>query len=360
MTIRAAFFFCILTTPPLAAQQLWTPEHFWKQESTYAGSRSCLSCHGEIYKAQEASHHARSLRHPVDVAEITSRLPFELFDRVSGAKLLLQRKSENEIELVVRKEEAEDRITFGWAFGSGSQGITPMGRRSNGEFAESRISWYRSLDGFDLTTGAGKHNPQTATESLGRTLPEEEIQKCFGCHTTGSAAGQPGLAGNEMGVRCERCHGPGLEHIRAMQSANTTDKKIFHPASLDGFGQAQTCGVCHGRPPMDTEFQTIRFIQETPNSIRFPSQRLVLSRCFNESEDGLRCTSCHDPHTNASEHRAASERTCLGCHQKGAQGLANLCPVAKSGCASCHMSKERVMAHSVFTDHWIRVVRTKR
>jgi len=119
------------------------------------------------------------------------------------------------------------------------------------------------------------------------------------------------------------------------------------------------CGVCHGRPPQDTDFQAIRDIQGAPNTVRFPSQRLVLSRCFNETEDGLRCTACHDPHSNVDLNRAASEKACLSCHTAGTRKSAKICPVAKQNCASCHMPKQRVMVHSTFADHWIRVIRSQ-
>ena len=68
-----------LAVSPLGAQTLWTPEHFWKQDSAFAGAKACAGCHAEIYKKQEASNHARSLRPLTEVSEITSRLPFEIF-----------------------------------------------------------------------------------------------------------------------------------------------------------------------------------------------------------------------------------------------------------------------------------------
>jgi hypothetical protein len=117
------------------------------------------------------------------------------------------------------------------------------------------------------------------------------------------------------------------------------------------------CGVCHGMPPEETNFQAIRFIQGAPNTVRFPSQRLVLSRCFNETDDGLRCTMCHDPHRDVAMNRGAPEKACISCHAAAARARAKICPVAKANCASCHMPKQQVMAHSMFTDHWIRVVR---
>ena len=145
-----------------------------------------------------------------------------------------------------------------------------------------------------------------------------------------------------------------------MQQGHAGDKKIFHPGKLEGFALAQMCGVCHGRPPEDTDLATIRMIQEAPNTVRFPSQRLVLSRCFNESDGGIRCTACHDPHSDGVRGLRGGDTACGECHQKGLRARVKTCPVAKSGCVSCHMPKEQVMAHSSFTDHWIRVVRSGR
>jgi hypothetical protein len=352
-------FECLLAlaVSPLAAQTLWTPEHFWKQDSAFAGARACAGCHADIYKKQEASNHARSLRPLSEVSEITSRLPFEIFDRSSGAKLTLSRQSDERLSLVSTTGASEEGLALEWAFGSGVKGITPVGRLKTGAFAESRVSWYAATAGFDLTTGASKFTPQTNAEGVGRTLRKQELVECLGCHTTGTSPDNSEPARNNMGVRCERCHGPGAEHILAMRNSNTTDKKIFHPGTLDGFAQAQMCGVCHGKPPQDTDFQIIRLIQEAPNTVRFPSQRLVLSHCFNETDNGLSCTACHDPHSNVAGSRDSLEKPCISCHTAGARRSPKICPVAKKNCSTCHMPKQQVMAHSMFTDHWIRVIR---
>ena len=249
-------------------------------------------------------------------------------------------------------------MTLDWAFGSGKKGITAVGRRATGEYAESRLTWYASLRRYDLTTGAAKLNPTTLGESLGRTLHQEDVLECFGCHSTGGIPKEGGPARLAMGIRCERCHGPGLEHARRMAAAAVPkEKQIFHPGSLDGFAQAQMCGACHGRPPEDSDLRAIQFIQQSPNTVRFPSQRLVLSRCFNESPGGLRCTGCHDPHADGTAGRPGGDAVCGSCHSVGQPAHAKVCRVGSRGCASCHMPKEQVMAHSLFTDHWIRVVR---
>jgi hypothetical protein len=344
-----------LTAATLPAQTLWTPQHFWKQESAYAGAPACAGCHAEIYAKQSVSHHARSLRPLGEVTEITSRVPFEMFDRSSGAKLTLVLGAGERLRLMAHTGAAEDHLALDWAFGSGAKGITPVGRLDTGAFAESRLSWYASTASLDLTTGATKFTPQTNSESLGRPLKKEELVECLGCHTTGTSSDNLEPPRDNMGVRCERCHGPGAEHI--MQNPKTPEKKIFQPGTLDGVAQAQMCGVCHGMPPDETNFQAIRFIQQAPNTVRFPSQRLVLSRCFNETDNGLRCTVCHDPHADVAANRAGPEKACISCHTAAARAHAKVCPVAKVNCVSCHMPKQQVMAHSAFADHWIRVVR---
>jgi len=123
-------------------------------ELAYAGAQACSPCHADIEKRQEARSHARSLRPPAEIPEIASRIPFETRDKTSGATLLLRRSADGNLELAAQKPGAEDRMELKWAFGSGTKGITPVGLRENGEFAESRLTWYRSLESFDLTTGA--------------------------------------------------------------------------------------------------------------------------------------------------------------------------------------------------------------
>ena len=327
------------------------------RQSAYAGAKACAACHAQIYRRQQNSHHARSLRAVEAAPEVTALLPFTFQDRASAATLRLERADAPFVDLSAQKGSELRRLRLQWAFGSGVKAITMIGLREDGKHVEGRLTWYRSLGSFDLTTGATRHTPANILESVGRELTGDEVRKCFECHTTGDTPQVPLQAGAETGIHCESCHGPGREHIQAVTRRPVGEKKISHPGRLDGFAQARMCGTCHGEPPEDTDIAGIRAIETNPNTVRFASPRLVLSRCFNESDQKLKCTTCHNPHEDAAQAAAQSDRTCLSCHTKEVRRKAAVCKVTRYKCASCHMPRERVVAHSSFADHWIRVIK---
>ena len=343
---------------PVAAQRfLEDPARFWQHESEYAGAQACETCHADIFDVQQRSNHALSLHPAREVPQLTAGMPAEKVDPVSQARLRIGPTADGGVQLSAWRGEDRASLTLDWAFGSGLKGITAIGRSGDGEFVESSLTWYASLSAFDLTTGATQYERRTVAEGLGRRLSRQEVAECFGCHTTGYDSRRQAPARKEMGVRCERCHGPGAEHVRSAASGSVREG-IFHPGKLEPFAQVQMCGACHGTPPQDNDLDAIRYVETTLKTVRFPSQRLVLSRCFNESMAGLKCITCHDPHTNAEAERVSHDRSCLSCHAREDANEGSTCPVAAGDCASCHMPRERVMSHSLFTDHWIRVIRS--
>ncbi len=335
------------------------PARFWQHESDYSGAEACEPCHPRISARQRNSNHARSLRAPDHVPELVFSLPFSVRDRVSGFALEMSSDPARGVRLRSEKGNASGEVSLEWAFGSGAKGITAIGRITAESWVESRLTWYESLGGIDFTTGASQYDPENAVESLGRGLTQQEVAECFGCHTTGFDARSSVPQGDELGIRCERCHGPGKAHAEAAIAGRPTRGTIFNPVTLGGFPQAQMCGACHGRPPQDNEFDALALLEQTPNSVRFPSQRIILSRCFNETFGELACTDCHDPHLDAADEGDSFDAACLSCHGQDSRELATVCPVASENCSSCHMPQERVMRHSMFSDHWIRVVRAE-
>jgi tetratricopeptide (TPR) repeat protein len=106
--------------------------------------------------------------------------------------------------------------------------------------------------------------------------------------------------------------------------------------------------------------------REKKSSERFEinhhAYRLQQSRCFVESEGGLGCLTCHDPHHRVSpDDRANHYRSaCVKCHTLDDCTLRpedheKVKDVGVHDCATCHMPKRRTqdVVHVVMTDHFI-------
>ncbi len=85
---------------------------------------------------------------------------------------------------------------------------------------------------------AKKSTSYHSIERLKKGLTQEDIKKCYGCHTTGY--GKPGgfvsveKTPELKNAGCEVCHGPGSRHVRTT-SPNDIKRK---PTRKD-------CEVCH-------------------------------------------------------------------------------------------------------------------
>ena len=73
-------------------------------------------------------------------------------------------------------------------------------------------------------------------------------QNCAGCHTTGLNLETDEWV--EVGVQCEACHGPGSNHLAAIQEFGITDDPVGLEeirATIVLSPDAQICGACHSQ-----------------------------------------------------------------------------------------------------------------
>jgi Cytochrome c554 and c-prime len=205
---------------------------------------------------------------------------------------------------------------------------------------------------------------------LGEPLSEDDVRRCLNCHVTSAQAvfQSSGPGSSDQGIGCERCHGPGENHILAVK-VDFPDLAIIDPRMASGSPIVALCAQCHSPRTGKVSF-------EDPSAVRFPGTTLTWSRCFLESQNKFDCITCHDPHHNVATSASHYEAKCLSCHsttahadQKHTQAELNYllraptgsttCPVNSSkGCIGCHMPLvKNVVPHSSFTDHFIRVHR---
>jgi Cytochrome c554 and c-prime len=277
--------------------------------------------------------------------------------------------SQYKYELVTKNGQSLLSVTNGanstiknleWALGDGFFGQSYV-YREHGRYYEGQLSFYTELEGLDITTGHSRAVPPDVESAAGGYTPPDSITQCFGCHTTASTTNDrfdPDKA--IMGVTCEACHGPGVEHV-ALMASGVSDAKgtIMDLASLNPVDSVDFCGACH-RTYADvvlTGFSTKGII-----NVRLQAYRLEKSRCWGKGDRRLRCVACHDPHVQVVRDAAFYDAKCLQCHRQSpkAKPSANhpgaVCKVSTKNCVTCHMPKIKVPGtHGNFTDHWIRI-----
>ena len=156
-----------------------------------------------------------------------------------------------------------------------------------------------------MTTGQDAH-PSESAKYLGKSLSEDVVRRCLACHVTSARAilAGSGPGATDHGIGCEKCHGPGENHVLAVK-ARFPDLAIIDPRMASGRGVVTFCGECHSRDDASPN---------DPLAARFQAKTLPYSRCFIESQDKLDCITCHDPHRNAATSMLFYEAKCLSCH----------------------------------------------
>jgi tetratricopeptide (TPR) repeat protein len=217
----------------------------------------------------------------------------------------------------------------------------PLVRRA---LVQARYEWSPEKKLLLLAPGCSATKPQSVESALGLVLSPTFESRCLSCH------GQPNLlgTGSSGGVHCESCHGPGSRHLAAV-SRGKPEQGIINPKRLSNEDSIAVCARCH--------VGLARFSDPSPDDLLVANQVRAIknSECFLQSGKAFSCTTCHNPHNDASADKERSIGACLGCHSQSATRHAAVCPVnATFGCIGCHMpSVEMGPLHLV--DHTIRV-----
>jgi Cytochrome c554 and c-prime len=277
--------------------------------------------------------------------------------------------SQYKYELVTKNGQSLLSVTNGvdsttkkleWALGDGFFGQSYV-YRENGKYYEAQLSFYTEMEALDITTGHSRAAPPDFESAAGGYTPPDSITQCFGCHSTASTANDRFDPDKSiLGVTCEACHGPGVEHA-ALMASGVADAKgtIMDLASLNPVDSVDFCGACH-RTYADvvlTGFSTKGII-----NVRLQAYRLEKSKCWGNGDRRLTCVACHDPHVQVVRDSAFYDAKCLKCHRQSPNAKPSAshpgaaCRVSTKNCVTCHMPKIKVPGtHGIFTDHWIRI-----
>jgi len=344
------------------------------------GTNACIECHQSQYRSYSATSHSRSLRRcdiglmderSVEFEHKRSRRSYEVL--VAAGKMVhreLIRDPEGE---TIAVNEADIAIEIG----SGEHAHSYLFER-DGFFVQSPLTWYSATEQWDLSPG---FDPQTQA-----TFDRTVNANCMFCH-----AGAIKTQGNnierfvisEMAIGCERCHGPGGNHVAVhtrspeqMEIGMVDD--IVNPSRLNRSQVDAICAQCHlqgavssstygvsrwdfrpGEPIArdTTEYQIHG--QSAEFRIVGHTEQMHQSGCYLNTET-LACTTCHDPHEHANENTTSiSQREiCISCHERDACGVPNDIrqTTQQNDCAVCHMPRRATnVQHAALHDHRIAV-----
>jgi hypothetical protein len=310
---------------------------------------SCATCHAAQAKEQPQTSMGRALE---SVENCSILKTHAILSYASGPyRYRITREGDRSIYTVA---DGKQTITapISWAFGLGAAGQTYVYAK-DGKLYQSRVSYYRDIDGLAPTLGATNANPADLTDAAGQLMAHDDQVACFGCHATHAVdRRQLTFASLVPGVQCERCHAGAAEHLSAMQNgrpslAGIEDLRKYSTEQISNF-----CGQCH-RTWEDIAVSGIHGVV----NVRFQPYRLTNSKCYDAADPRISCTACHDPHVEIDRVDGDYDSKCLACHA-GAKPKGVACKVSQTNCVSCHMPKIEIPgAHHRFTDHDIRIAR---
>jgi tetratricopeptide (TPR) repeat protein len=332
----------------------WQPPAIAKP--ALAGMAACAPCHANRVAEFQKTRHAQACRIP-DATNMpagflpgqgtfTTRDPALRFEMTQHGGQLFQ-------TAIHSRDGVETRTPARIAFAYGSGGILDevyFTWHAGNRLYELPVAWLHAQRRFAMTTynpyGEGDHARDTT-------------ERCVECHNTWlehvpGTRNQYNPDGALLGVTCERCHGPGRDHV-AYHEAHPNDdaaRAIVHPGKLPRERQIEVCAQCHSnaihprtqafqyRPgeALDRYFKTIDTRFPEFDHVANQTAYLRQSKCFQKSTE-LTCTTCHNPHRpHEPNQRGSSERSCFKCHQRTDCAEVPRLPAAiRDNCIGCHM-----------------------
>jgi len=333
--------------------------------ASYVGSASCKTCHGQIYARWQKTLMANVVRDPREHPEA-------IIPDLSKPDPLLT-FSKDDIALVY-----------------GSKWKQRYFKKAGDDYFPLPAQW-------DVTHKIWRaYNVKPGTDWWTPYYPADNMQRptgptCDGCHSVNYDVTTKKVT--EWNVGCEKCHGPGSDHVKRPSPEN-----VVNPARLNYVDATDTCIQCHsqGQRPIapsagnaydwpvgfqmgkrlddfwkleehklgETTFT--HFADGTAHKNRMQGNDFVNSLMYAR---GVSCFSCHDAHgtDNDALLRKPANVLCLDCHGPNSPNGPHAPTIEQhthhkasnqgNECISCHMPKiQQTIADVNVASHTFRFV----
>jgi predicted CXXCH cytochrome family protein len=312
----------------------------------YVGSQSCKKCHADIYERWQKTPMANVVRDPREHPDA-----------------IIPDLSTNDVSKFSKEQVA---------FVYGSIWKQRYFTKNGDDYFPLPVQWEivnKKWSKYQVPTSGG--------DWWAAFYPPDNMHRptgplCDGCHSVGYDTHTKQVA--EWNVGCERCHGPGSEHIE-----HPTRGNIFDPAHMDYVAASDTCVQCHsqGQPlsnPIVGKYYDWpvgyqvglkladywkledHTLGEPQNFLYFPDGTAHKNRMqgndFVQSvmyRRGVTCFDCHDVHGtgNYAQLRKPANLLCLECHGPSSPNGPRTATIeehthhkqgsAGNECVACHM-----------------------
>jgi predicted CXXCH cytochrome family protein len=340
------------------------PLHF-STSASYVGSTPCKGCHAEIYDRWRKTRMANVVRDP----------------REHPDAIIPDLRKPNPL-LTFSKDEI--------AFVYGSKWKQRYFKKIGDDYFPLHAQWdvtHKIWREYNVKPGADWWTPYYPADNMHRPTGPT----CDGCHSVNYDVATKKVT--EWNVGCERCHGPGSEHVK-----QPTPENIIDPAKLNYVDATDTCVQCHSQgqrlvpprvgdaydwpvgfqmgKPLDAfwklEAHTLgettftHFADGTAHKNRMQGNDFATSLMYRR---GVSCFTCHDVHGTENDAllRKPANVLCLDCHGPNSPNGPHTATIeqhthhktgsAGNECIGCHMPKiEQTLADINVRSHTFKFI----
>ena len=331
--------------------------------NVYAGPQACRQCHQPVYDSFVNTSHYNTTQ-PASPENVRGSFDHGNNTYVYDAytKIVMEERDSGLFQVLyvndIEKEAYRMDITFG------VKHAQTFLRWDGAKTYELPVSYYIAAQKWGSSPGGGF---STSKPFFQRAVGVN----CYECHSSyiSNKLTMHGLEGIEetldrstlvMGIDCERCHGPAINHVNYQQAYPQAKeaKYIVSSSSLSAQQLSDACAVCHGGNDTRKEISPFGFkMGDTLANYFAPFGRtidpeagydvhgnqyglLAQSKCFIKSRK-LTCVTCHDPHKDAGNELKVYSATCIGCHANpnhpSLDTNSGTTMSIQNNCIDCHM-----------------------
>ena len=294
----------------------------------YVEDKACSTCHMELYLSYQHVGMSQSFKRPGE-AKVIEEFGKEFYHEPSQRYYRIDKDGDKmSFKRYQRDNKGQEINIFEtpihWVMGSGNRARSYLYRTDWGEMYMLPLGWYSEDKVWGMSPGFEDKNHLGVLRRIQRecmffhnALPEvpENSDVHWNVHQFPEELPQ--------GTGCQRCHGPGAEHIRAGltgQPHEVIRSKIVNPAKLPVEERDSVCFQCHMLPAVsmigarrfdrkDYDYRPGQKLskyllhvetdeegesREERFEINHHGYRFWQSKCFKESEGKLACISCHN------------------------------------------------------------------